>query len=99
MRKHLSGDMKEEFNDAMIARLEYAYKNKIKINGADLDFYAHEIYEANMMKNGMGYDEAHEAAKMYYNATEFNLYHPEVIKKYPQYFNNAWFEFWGIGGK
>lgn len=80
----------------MINRLETAYKNNTKISGADLDFYAHEIYESNMMKNGMSYDNAHEAAKVYYNATEFNFYHPEVIKQNPKLFNNAWFGFWGM---
>ena len=49
-----------------------------------------------MMKNGMGYEDAHEAAKSYYNAIEFNFYHPEVIKQNPKFFNNAWFIFWGI---
>ncbi len=44
----------------------------------------------------MSYDNAHEAAKAYYNATEYNFYHSEVIKQNPKLFNNAWFEFWGI---
>lgn len=96
IKQHLSGDLADEFNDAMINRLETAFNNNTKISGADLDFYAHEIYEANLMKNGMSYDNAHEAAKVYYDATEFNFYHPEVIKQNPKLFNNAWFEFWGI---
>ena len=96
VKQHLSGDLADDFNDAMINRLETAYKNNTKIGGADLDFYAHEIYESNMMKNGMSYNNAHEAAKVYYNATEFNFYHSEVIKQNPKLFNNAWFEFWGI---
>lgn len=73
----------------MINRLETAYKNNTKISGADLEFYAHEIYESNMMKNGMSYDNAHEAAKEYYNATEFNFYHPEVEKQNSKIFNKA----------
>ena len=58
----------------MINRLETAYKNNTKISGADLDFYALEIYESNMMKNGMSYDNAHEAAKAYYNLNSRNGY-------------------------
>ncbi len=96
IKHHLSGDMASEFNDAMIYRLEMALKDNKKINGADLDFYAHEMYESNMMRNGMNYKNAHEAAKVYYSATEFNLYHPEVIKQYPEFFNSSWFEFWGL---
>ena len=96
VKQHLSGDLADEFNDAMISRLENAYANNTSIDGADLDFYAHEIYESTLMKNGMNYNDAHEAAKAYYNATEFNLYHPEVVKANPKLFNNAWFEFWGI---
>ncbi len=44
----------------------------------------------------MGYQDAHVAAKAYYNAKEFNFYHPEVISKYHREFGSAWFEFWGI---
>ena len=96
IKKHLSGDLSAEFNDAMINRLDAAYKNNIKINGADLDFYKHELYESKMMRKGFSYNDAHTAAKEYYNAEEYNLYHPEVIKNNPQFFNNTWFEFWNI---
>ena len=51
-----------------------------------------------MMNNGMSYEEAHEAAKAYYNAKEFNFYHPEVIVRYKNQFNAAWLRFWGIEG-
>jgi len=51
------------------------------------------------MQNGMGYDEAHRAALEYYNAKEFNLYSPDVIKSFPEYFNQMWYDFWGIEGK
>ena len=96
VKQHLSGSLADDFNDAMISRLENAYKSNTKISGADLDFYAHEIYESTMMRGGMNYNNAHKAAKIHYNATEFNFYHPEIIKQNPQSFNNAWFEFWGI---
>ncbi len=96
IKQHLSGSLADDFNDAMISRLENAYKSNTKIGGADLDFYAHEIYESTMMRGGMNYNNAHKAAKTHYNATEFNLYHPEIIKQNPKSFNNAWFEFWGI---
>ena len=96
VKQHLSGDLADEYNDAMITRIEQAYNKKLKISGADLDFYAHELYEANMMNKGMSYENAHELAKMYYNAIEFNLYHPEVIKQNPKLFNHAWFDFWNI---
>ena len=98
VKQHLSGEMEADFNNAMIERLENAYKNNSKISGADLDFYSHEIYESMMMKNGMSYEAAHEAAKAYYNAVEFNFYHPDVIKQYNREFSPAWFRFWGIEG-
>lgn len=96
VKQHLSGEMEADFNNAMIGRLENAYINNAKISGADLDFYSHEIYESMMMKNGMSYEAAHEAAKAYYNAVEFNLYHPDVIMQYKREFNPAWFRFWEI---
>lgn len=91
--------MEADYNNAMIARLENAYKNNTKISGADLDFYAHEIYETRLMNNGMSYEEAHEAAKAYYNAVEFNFYHPDVIKQYSREFSTPWFSFWGMEKK
>lgn len=98
VKQHLSGEMEADYNNAMIERLENAYKNNQKISGADLDFYSHEIYESMMMKNGMSYEASHEAAKAFYNAEEFNFYHPDVIKQYNREFNPAWFRFWGIEG-
>ncbi len=92
----MSGRFANTFNDEMINRLETVYQNNTKISGADLDFYAHELYEFNKMKNGMEYEQAHEAAKIYYNAVEFNFYHPEVIKQNQELFSKVWFEFWGI---
>jgi len=99
IKEHLSGSYSDVFNDTMIERLEDAYYNNTPISGADLDFYAHELYESNLMQNGMGYDEAHRAALEYYNAKEFNLYSPDVIKSFPEYFNQMWYDFWGIEGK
>lgn len=52
-------------------------------------FYAHELYEFNKMKNGMGNRKAQEAAKIYYNAVEFNFYHPEVIKQNLELFSRV----------
>ena len=92
----MSGNFKEDFNDAMIERLENAFNNNAKISGADLDFYSHEIYESIMMKNGMSYEIAHEAAKEHYSAVEFNFYHPDVIMRYKKDFGSPWFIFWGI---
>ena len=85
--------MEADYNNAMIERLENAYKNNKKISGADLDFYSHEIYESMMMKNGMSYEASYEVAKAYYNAEEFNFYHPDVIKQYNREFNQVWFGF------
>lgn len=96
VKDHLSGDFSSEFNDAMINRLEDAYKSGNKIRGADLDFYAHELYESTLMKKGMDYNSAHDAAKSFYNAKEFNFYHPDVIKQFPTEFNSSWFDFWGL---
>ena len=96
IKEHLSGELSDEFNIAMIERIENAFKNGNKITGADLDFYAHEIYEAMMMSKGMTYENAHDAAKAFYNAIEYNFYHPDVIKKLKRLFGSSWFEFWDI---
>lgn len=81
----------------MIVRLQDAFDNDKKISGADLDFYAHELFEMiKMKKYKMSYEQAHNSAKQYYNAKEFNLYHPDVIVEMPEQFNGAWYDFWGL---
>jgi filamentous hemagglutinin len=49
-----------------------------------------------MMSRGLSYDAAHAAAIEKYGVSPFGLYHPEVISKFPEAFNNAWRAFWGI---
>lgn len=48
------------------------------------------------MSKGLDYDTAHSAALDKYGVTEFDLYHPDVIKCMPEYFSPAWFEYGGI---
>lgn len=48
------------------------------------------------MKKRMSYEVAHEEAKAFYNAVEFNFYHTKVIKQFPKEISKAWFDFWGM---
>ena len=96
IKKHLSGDMQADFNDAMIARIEKTFKEGGKLEGPDAEFYRHELEEFRLMKQGLDYGTAHTAALDKYGVTEFDLYHPDVIKEMPKLFSPAWFEYWGI---
>jgi hypothetical protein len=95
IRNHLiTHDMTSPTNTAMINRLENALKNGERITGADASFYLHELKEASLMKNGMSYDVAHKAALDFYEVSPFSVYHPEVIKANPEWFNSNWLKFW-----
>lgn len=83
-------------NKAMLDRLKRALIDGQKISGADLSFYYHELKEAELMASGLSYYEAHTAALQFYKVSPFSLYHPEVIKAFPDEFNKNWFDAWGI---
>ncbi|HBL14958.1 MAG TPA: hypothetical protein DD379_26905 [Cyanobacteria bacterium UBA11162] len=80
----------------MIDRLEKALDNDQKISGAEASFYFHEIKEAELMKEGDKWEEAHIKAIQYYQVSPFSLYHPEVIQACPDDFNQKWRDSWGI---
>jgi len=96
VESHLTQFGPVEENTAMIERLENALENGIKITGADASFYMHEVAEATMMRKGMIYDVAHAAALLKYNVSQFSVYHPDVIARFPDQFANVWRVFWGI---
>lgn len=50
-----------------------------------------QLEKSRLMQQGLDYDTAHNAALDKYGVTEFDLYHPDVIKEMPE-----WFEHWGI---
>lgn len=80
----------------MLARLQASLGSVVE--GADANFYTHELLEAGHMASGMLYDAAHAAALEEAGVSEFSVYHPEVIQQFPELFNNAWRAFWGSDG-
>lgn len=66
------------------------------VTGADRNFYTHELLENQYMGVGMNYDDAHRAALMNDGVSDFAIYHPDVIRQFPDYFNNSWRSYWGI---
>jgi hypothetical protein len=82
-------------NTMMIERLQAALDAGEVLTGADENFYLHELYEAEMMSQGMG-DAAHQAALDFYSHSPFSLYHPDVIQALPEFFNANWLRYWGL---
>jgi hypothetical protein len=80
----------------MINRLEQALNNNQEISGADASFYFHESREAELMQQGLTYSEAHQQALKDYEVSPFSVYHPDVIRAYPDEFNQKWEREWGI---
>lgn len=82
-------------NKKALKKTSYGNKGG-ELKDSDAEFYRHELEEASLMSKGLDYDTAHSAALDKYGVTEFDLYHPDVIKCMPEYFSPAWFEYGGI---
>ncbi|MBI3927279.1 MAG: RHS repeat-associated core domain-containing protein [Armatimonadetes bacterium] len=84
------------YNQAMLQRIRYASARRQPLGGADLNFFLHERAEAVMKRStGMG-DEAHDAIIQLLGQSPFSIYHPDVVKGFPEWFNNAWRAYWGL---
>jgi hypothetical protein len=81
-------------NDAMLARIRNATADGRPLSAADKNFVKHELTEADLMDRGMPYDEAHKIAGRTHPT--FSNYDPEVIKQFPELFNQNWRDYWGI---
>lgn len=80
----------------MIKRLDQFLENRKKISGADASFYFHELREAELMQQGLTYEEAHQQALKDYEVSPFSVYHPDVIRSCSDEFNKNWKRAWGI---
>ncbi|HET9732000.1 MAG TPA: hypothetical protein VFP54_04930 [Acidimicrobiales bacterium] len=78
----------------MLERIADAQASGRALTTAEENFLRHELTEAELMRGGMGYDEAHAAAMQTHPT--YGNYDPEVIKAYPEYFNDNWRGYWGI---
>jgi RHS repeat-associated protein len=83
-------------NTAMVNRLRAALTKGEAITGADASFYLHEATEATLVSRGVEQTDAHLMAFAKYDVSPFSVYHPDVIKSFPELFNSNWFSFWGI---
>jgi hypothetical protein len=84
-------------NEEMVARLGSALSAGEPVTGADASFYMHELTESTLMRQGVGYEEAHAAALAKYGVSPYSVYAPDVVSKFPELFNSNWTEFWGMG--
>ena len=85
------GAHKDPPNAAMIQRLVEG-----KWDAADRSFYRHEIHESHLRQRGMSQREAHEATLREFGEMQMDLYHPNVIQTYPQYFSEPYFARWHL---
>ena len=90
----------EPYNAAMVSRLEAAIDAGAPLTGADAQFYLHEIAELGLRQGGMEYQEAHAAALATYALDEgmnyAQLYAPEVVAEFSEWFDAGTKAFWGI---
>ncbi|MGH3855236.1 MAG: hypothetical protein ACRDR6_17430 [Pseudonocardiaceae bacterium] len=81
-------------NDAMISRIRQALEEGKPLTEGERNFMMHETTEAQLMDQGMPYEEAHEIALRTHPL--FKNYDPEVIDQFPELFNNNWRRAWGM---
>jgi hypothetical protein len=98
IRHHLGNlgayDLDTPQNPAMVERILRKNKGNEVLNDPERNFLLHELTEEFLMENGVDYDEAHlEAGKLH---PLFANYDPEIIDKYPDYFNSNWRKHWGL---
>lgn len=82
----------DQANQVMIRRLRDITSGTIKPSNVDLNFYAHELREMELMKQGMKYPEAHVKALKEYGIEykkgyEAQLYAQEAMKE-----GDAWYK-------
>jgi hypothetical protein len=94
IERHLSRLDHSPANDAMIDRLRSAATSERSLTQAEQNFVTHELTEAGLMDQGVGYNAAHAAAGQTHPT--FANYDPEVIKQFPELFNQNWRNYCGI---
>ncbi len=102
VRNHLTNDVDGldfEPNKVMMNKIEEMLSNNQKLTGAYKDFYEHELTESILMKQGYGYNDAHNMALEIHNVQPQALYSPEIVQEYSKWFNKNDFEYWGISSK
>lgn len=95
IRKHLTNDVDGldfEPNKAMMEKIEEMLSNNQELSGAYKDFYEHELTESMLMKQGYGYNDAH-------NIQPQALYSPEIVQEFSKWFNKSDYEYWRITKK
>lgn len=102
VRNHLTNDVDGldfEPNKIMMNKIEEMLSNNQKLTGAYKDFYEHELTESILMKQGYGYNDAHNMALEIHNVQPQALYSPEIVQEYSKWFNKSDFQYWGISIK
>ncbi len=72
---------------AMLARLRAGNTTR-----QDIEFYLHELIESANLRRTADLKKAHEAALKFRRVTERDLFHSDVIRKYPELFPYSWRE-------
>lgn len=105
IEQHLAKFGPDAPNEAMLARIKSALAEGHALEGADAHFYAHELLEQNVMKElmqgghytfGEAYGVAHRHALGFYGASDYSLYHVDVVKANIGEFNTNWLKFWEL---
>ena len=64
------------------------------LSEGEQNFMQHELTEAKLMDGGMSSEQAHELALKTHPL--MRNYTPEVIDRFPEWFNNNWRRAWGM---
>lgn len=81
IERHLATMDFDQANQVMIKRLKDIASGTLKPTNVDLNFYAHELREMELMKQGMGYTEAHAKALKEYGIAHKKGYKAQLYTK------------------
>jgi RHS repeat-associated protein len=104
IREHLSrfadeygGPYGAPYNEEMLGSLGEKLVTGCAFTQAEVSFYEHELYEANLMDQGYSYEEAHALALAKYDVEDYDLYPKDVYLKYREWmYTPEWDEHFGI---
>jgi hypothetical protein len=83
-------------NEEMLERLQAAAAEGRALAGADAAFYQHELYESQLMAQGMEAPAAHAKALADLGHDAAQLYDRDVVRNHPEWFSKPYFDYWGI---
>ena len=99
VESHLDAVLKNQFSDlprSVALQFQVGERSMLKrlqsgmTSPRDIEFYMHELKESARFRATGSLMDAHNAALQWRGVTSKDLFHPDVISKYPEIFGKGW---------